>query len=279
MRLNKNIISSIATTFLLVLVVAFAYSKYSNVRASEKIILPLESHQTVTDLKPETPQQVLPTDVISDLVTRAAKALNQPGWVHVQETTVYDIDHENNGILPDGTIMPLSYTNDSWYHINGDGLVDQSVSVMVSDTGEVLQTSVFINNSLWNSSANQDTPQGPYYLGSLDYNFAADVQDVLTRLSTQPEFVNSEDYSKSGISTFAVNEKLDTPSLTVDYKVPVYAVSTVATFDNETGFLTDLKRVMKFEDESERTYFHITLKIETGTEPPKDVLALIEERK
>jgi hypothetical protein len=279
MKLNIKIISSIATTLLIAFVVTFAYLKYSNVRASEKNILPLDSRQSITNVKPEATQQVLPTDVISDLVNKSAKTINQPGWVHVQETTVYDIDQENNGILPDGKIVPLSYVNDSWYHINSNGLVDQSLSAMKSDTGEILQTTIFTNNSLWSSSANQDTPQGPYYLGSLDYNFAADVQDVLSRLSTQPEFVNSKDSADSGISTFVVNEKYDTPLLTVDYKIPVYSVSTIASFDNTTGFLVELKRVMKFEDGSERAYFHIVLKIETGTEPPKDVLTLIEERK
>ncbi len=279
MRFNKNIIFSIATTLTIVLVVAMAYVKYSNARASEGVLLPLESHRTVTGLDLEAFQQASPIDVIAEFINRAAKTLNQPGWVHVQETTVYDIDRENNGILPDGTVVPLSYIVDSWYHVNDDGLVDQSVSIMVSYEGEALQTSVFANNSLWNSSTGQETAQGPYYLGSLDYHFAADVQEILARSSIYPEFVNSEDYLRSGISIFTIEEELNPPLLTVDYTAPVYAVRTVATFENATGFLTDLKRIMRFGDGSERTYFHIMLKIETGSEPPRDVLTLIEERK
>jgi len=279
MKLNIKTVSSVATTLLIALVVVVAYSKHSDVRASEKNILPLDSSRSNIEAKPEATQQVSPTDAISDFVNRSAKRINQPGWVHVQETTVYDIDQENNGVLPDGKVIPLSYINDSWYHINNDGLVDQSVSMMKSDTGETLQTTVFTNNVSWSSSANEDTAQGPYYLGSLDYHFAADVQDVLSRLSVQPEFVNAKDSIISGISTFAVNEKLDPPLLTVDYKMPVYLVSTIANFENTTGFLTELNRVMKFEDGSERTYFHITLKIDTGIEPPKEIITLIEEGK
>jgi hypothetical protein len=36
---------------------------------------------------------------------------------------------------------------------------------------------------------------------------------------------------------------------------------------------------MRFENGSERNYFHVTMKTETGIEPPKDILALIEQRK
>lgn len=279
MKLNIKTVSSVATTLLIALVVVVAYSKHSDVRASEKNILPLDSSRSNVEAKSEVTQQVLPTDAISDLVKKSAKTINQPGWIHVQETTVYDIDQENNGVLPDGKVIPLSYINDSWYHINNDGLVDQSVSMMKSDTEETLQTTVFTNNVSWSSSANEDTAQGPYYLGSLDYHFAADVQDVLSRLSVQPEFVNAKDSINSGISTFTVNEKLAPPLLTVDYKMPVSLVSTTASFDNTTGFLVELKRVMQFKDGSERAYFHITLKIDTGLEPPKEIVTLIEERK
>jgi len=279
MKLNIKTISSVTTVLLIALVVAFAYSKYSDVRASEKNILPLDSSRLNAEEESEANQQALPIDSISNLINKSAKTINQSGWVHVEETTVYDIDQENNGILPDGKMIPLSYINDSWYHINDEGLVDQSVSMMKSDTGEILQTTIFSNNVSWSSSANEDTAQGPFYLGALDYNFAADVQDILSRQSVQPEFVNEKESIKSGISTFAVNEKLDPALLTVDYKMPVYSVSTFASFDNTTGFLTELNRVMKFEDGSERTYFHITLKIDTGLEPPKEIVTLIEERK
>lgn len=279
MKLNIKTVSGIVITLLIALVVVVAYSKHSDVMASEKNLLPLDSSRSNVEARPEATKQVLPTDAISDLVNKSAKTINQPGWIHVQDTTVYDIDQKNNGILPDGTVIPLLYINDSWYHINNEGLVDQSVSMMKSDTGETLQTTVFANNVSWSSSANENTAQGPYYLGSLDYHFAADVQDVLSRLSVQPEFVNAKDSTNSGISIFAVNEKLDPPLLTVDYKTLVYSVSTIANFENATGFLTELNRVMKFEDGSERTYFHITMKIETGIEPPKEIITLIEERK
>jgi hypothetical protein len=115
MKLRTRTNFNIATTLLIVLVAVFGYLKYSDARANELMILPLDSSNSSTSLKPT--QQITPSNVISGFVNKSSKTINQPGWVHVVETTTYDIDQENNGVLPDGTVIPLSYINDSWFHI------------------------------------------------------------------------------------------------------------------------------------------------------------------
>jgi hypothetical protein len=255
----------------------FSVSCSSYVKENTENTQPITSSQSNENLSSAATQtpEAISNYSVSDFINKSEKLINQPGWIHVQETTSYDIDQENNGVLPDGQVIPLSYITDTWYHINSDGLVEESVSIMKSNDGaKTLQTSIFTDNKSWSSSDNQEMPQKPYSLGALDHNFFADVQDISKRLSIQPEQEVSEN-----ISTFAITEKLDQPLLTVDYKMPVYSISTFASFDSTTGLLVEIKRIMRFENGSERNYFHVTMKTETGIEPPKDILALIEQRK
>lgn len=279
MKLKTRTIFDIATTLLIILVAVIGYLKYSDARANNEMILPLDSSSSSANLKQT--QQITPINIISDLVKKSSKSLNQPGWVHVEETTTYDIDQQNNGILPDGTVIPLSYITDAWFHINKDGLVDQSASIMKSMDEEAIQISTF-TNSVQRNSSSQYSPQGqnPYFLGPLDYNFAATVQEITLRKGSQPEFINANDSTRSGISTFAITDKLAAPLLTVDYEKPVVSYTTIASYDNSTGFLVEIKVIAKFEDGSERTFYNTTSKIENGVSaPPNDILMLIEERK
>jgi hypothetical protein len=152
---------------------------------------------------------------------------------------------------------------------------------MKSKDEQIIQKSTFTNNVLWNSSS-QDALQnhGPYFLGPLDYNFAATVQEMTSRKGLQPEFINANDSTSSGISTFAITDKLDAPLLTVDYKKPVVSYTTIASFDNSTGFLVELKVIAIFEDGTERTFYNTVSRIEKGVAaPPNDILTLLEERK
>ncbi|MGC1379321.1 MAG: hypothetical protein WA821_24025 [Anaerolineales bacterium] len=286
MKLNLKMIAGVATTLIIVFAIVIAYSKYSDARASEKIVLPFDSSRpnpsatlSIIDAQPQATQQILPGDVVSSLINKAAKTINQPGWVHIREIEVDDVDRENNGVLPSGKVLALSSVTDTWYHINSDGLVYESVSIEKSDSGETIQTGIFTNNSAWSSADNETSSSAPFDLGSLDGGFAANAQDVLKRSSVQPEFLNARDSIRAGVSTFVTTEKQNPPLSTDDYKKPVYSISMIVTFDNVTGFLIESKEIMKFGDNSERTFYRVTQKIDIGAKPPAEILALIAARR
>lgn len=255
------------------LVIGIAYSNYSVVNAGDEVILPFDVQVEKNDTI--NAAQVSPSDVIVELTNKAAQKINQSGWIHIIETSLYDIDPGNNGILDNGITIPLSYTVESWHYVNDDGLVADSFSIMKSKDGETIQTSIFTKNKTWNSTSNQDTPQGPFYLGALDYGFTIEMKDYISRFGTQPEMTKLSD---SNLISFTITDKLEKPLETVDYKMLVNAVTTIATFDMETGFLTKTKRLMTFEDGSERLYYQISQKIELNVTPPEEVIKLISER-
>jgi len=265
--------SPILTIIMIVSVLVLAYVQFYTVNASEKIHF---SYNNVTNGKSALGNTILPQDMLDRLNQKAIELTSRPGWVYTKETTVYDIDRENNGVLPNGQPIPLSHTIESWFHINADGLVFESVSIMWAENGDIVQVSAFANGSAWNSTTSEILHQEPFYLGLLDYGFTRDMQDYTERLKVQPDLFNVVLEGKELI-VFTLNERHDMPVNALDYNEPVYGVRTSAYFDEESGLLVETERIMIFEDGTERKYFNIALEVRLDVLPQDETLKYLEE--
>jgi hypothetical protein len=214
---------------------------------------------------------VSPTDLNSLLTKKAEAIAKTPGWLHVTENIVYDIDKENTGVLPNGTVLPLEQISETWYHVNEQGKVYQYVNTSTTTEGQTIQVSVFMDNVIVNLTTNYVVAMNPYSLGALDYRFSNEMQDYMTRIGKTPA-LRITDVDGRQAAIFTIEETLDPPTTTDNYTEPVHGVRTVAYFDMDTGLLFQLERYRIFKDGSERTYYRTDITVEPNATPPQDIL-------
>jgi len=210
------------------------------------------------------------TQLLTGLNAKAKTLINQPGWVHVIEEIVYDTDKENRGTLSNGQTVPLVQTVDIWYHINEGKLVYQFVWTMSSQDGQTVETIVFMNNLIYNLTTNISNSLNPYSLKSLDYQFAAEMDDFINNSGNHPVVTTSEVDGKT-VTVFTLNEQLDSPRIDEDYTQPINAIGSIAYFDSESGLILKLERIVTLADGSKRMFYIDNITIETGVQPPLDI--------
>ncbi len=208
-------------------------------------------------------------DLLAGLIVKAKQVVNQPGWVHVTENIVYDTDKANRGTLSNGQTVPLVQQVDIWYHINDSKLVYQYVWIMSAQNGDAVETSVFLNNLLYNLTTNVSNPLNPYTL-ALDYQFA-DEMDYFISNSGHPVVTTAQVNGKTA-TVFTLDQQLATPRTTEDYTQTITAIGSIASFDSESGMLLKLERTVTLADGSKRIFFTDNVTIETGVEPTDEVL-------
>jgi hypothetical protein len=207
--------------------------------------------------------------LLAGLTAKARTLVNQPGWVHVTEKIVYDTDKQDRGTLSNGTTIPLVQTVDIWYHINAEKLVYQYVWIMSSQDGQTIETTVFLNNLLYNLTTNVSNPLNPYSL-TLDYQFADEMDYFISNNGNHPVVTATEVNGKTA-TVFTLDEQLASPRTTEDYTQTINAIGSIAYFDAESGSLLILERTVTLADGSKRTFFTDNITIETGVQPPLDV--------
>jgi hypothetical protein len=142
---------------------------------------------------------------------------------------------------------------------------------MNSQDGETIEVTVFLNNLLYNLTTNVSNPQNPYSIGSLDYQFA-DEMDYFISSSGNHSVVRTVELNGKTATVFTLDEKLASPSTTADYTQPINAIGRIETFNTETGFLLKIVRTVTLADDTKRTFYADDITIETGVQPPQDVL-------
>jgi hypothetical protein len=207
--------------------------------------------------------------LLLDLTAKGRLTVNQPGWVHVIESIVYDTDSTDRGKLPSGLAIPLVQTIDIWYHINTDKRVYQYVWTMSAQDGTEIQKIVFRNNLMYNLTTNISEALNPYPL-SLDFQFANELDNFISNSNNHP-VVTTAEINGITATVFTINEQLDTPRTTTDFTQPITSAGSIAYFDPDTGFLLRLLRTVVLADGSKRTYYTDNITIEPGIQPPQDI--------
>lgn len=212
----------------------------------------------------------------SALYKKAVAITNQPGWIHVKDTVIGDSDQENNGVLPDGTVIPKSYTDESWFHINTGGLVFESLTTMFTLDGKKVQTSILHDNNYWNTATDKSTPQSPYSLGSFSGDFSSILNNYISRTNKSP-LINTIDMNGRSVILFSIDDPQKVPLTPPDFKQPVTSVKTNAYFDNDTGFMIQRDEIMTLTDGTVRTLYTVTTDVEIGSRPPEKIISQIQK--
>jgi len=219
---------------------------------------------------------VSPADqLLQELNARATKDIKSV-WLHIQEKKTFDTDTQNNGILPNGVAIPNEQINDTWYHVNDQGLVIESVSIMRTADGQIVQVGVSSNGTGWNSATDETGPQEQFKIEGLDSNFLNDLK-WLEKFGDTAEITNVVLPNSNPGVQIVIATTYDTPVKTVDYSKVSTRAETRAVFDSSTGYLVSKDIVFWFEDGSRRIFSQ--LKQEITIEPPTDeVLNYLAEK-
>jgi hypothetical protein len=207
--------------------------------------------------------------LMAELNIKGRSLYNQPGWVHVIQRIVYDTDKEDRGTMPNGQVIPLVQTIEIWYHINDGKKVYEFVWSLSSQDGEIVDRTVFRNNTVIDLVTNTSNAQNPYSL-TLDYQFADEMDNFITNSGEHPEVKTAELNGKT-VTVFTLDKKLDTPRISEDFTQPITTSGTVVYFDSETGLLLKLERTVTLADGSKRTFYTDNMTIEPGVQPPLDI--------
>jgi hypothetical protein len=211
---------------------------------------------------------------LETLNTTARELINQPGWVHLVEHIVYDIDKPDRGSMSNGTVVPLEQTVNIWYHINDLKQVYQYVWEMTTLEGEPVETIVYLNNLMYNLTTNVSETLNPYNLGALDYKFSSELEYFIANNKTSPK-VESGELDGVPVRIFTLEKKLDEATSSNDFSQPITHIGTIATFDSQTGLLLRLERTVTLEDGSKRTFYTDRINIEIGVLPPDNILLYV----
>lgn len=274
--MNYKKLAVVLTIVVVAAVGLIALLSYNPAVASEKS-RPPEADVPILDSAEESGNTVSLQEQLAILSQKATALTSQSGWVFVRLITISDTDRPNNGILPDGNVIPSSNVVESWYHVNEDGLVYESVSTMFTLDGQVVQTGVFAGSSSWNSATDEKSYQAPYFLGDMS-DLASRAQEMIDRTGQMPEMTVTEADGRK-IYTFTVYYKPDEPINGSDFDQAVTEMITIVSLDGDTGLPIQYDQIMVLEDGAERAFYRTSIKIQIGATPPDSIVKLIEQRK
>ncbi len=274
--MNYKKLVIVFTVIVVAVIGLFVLLSFNSVTASERTHPPEVAAPGESDIE-SADSSLSPQEQLAILSQRAVALTSQPGWVFVRLITISDTDHPNNGILPDGNIIPSSNVVESWYHVNEDGLVYEDVGTMFTLDGEVVQTGVFAGSSSWNSATDEKSYMAPYFLGEMS-DLASRAQEMIDRTGQMPDMVVTETDGKK-IYTFTVHYKPDEPIYGSDFDQAVTEIITIVSLDDDTGLPIQYDQIMVLEDGTERAFYRTSIEIQIGATPPEGVVNLIEERK
>ncbi len=221
---------------------------------------------------PENTTTQSPEEILQSLNGIAAKRLS-PGWVHIHTEIVSDNDAGNHGVLPNGAAIPLHQVNDFWVLVNEDKLVTESVSIMRSADGEIVQVGTYLNGISNNSVIDDPVSQEPSSI-SFDRNFLSDLRRFQEHgeIVTFREFVDEDGKTKIEFSSSSIFE---VPIKMVDYDQSLISMETHVVFDKENGVLLSKETIAHLEDGTERIVQKLTQEI-TFDPPDAEALAFLK---
>lgn len=213
--------------------------------------------------------QPTPLEELQALVAKGALPTNKAGWIYIKSTTDYDSDLPNNGTLSNGQAIPNHFTSEDWLHLDDQQQVFESVSIMRSLDGQIIQVGVFSNGTVWNSATGESYPLTPWKLGLLDNGFSKEVQRHIG--ITTLEKANTQ-LNGLPLTLFVMRETYNKPTQSADFKQPSLSSEQRAYFDPVTGQLRLSEMVVNLADGTERVFSRGSTDIQFDALPPAEVL-------
>lgn len=222
--------------------------------------------------------QASPVEVLQGL-NRTALATLRTGWIHLREEKHFFTETEDNGVLPNQAAIPNHQIIDTWFNIGHDNHILQTISIMRTIDGQIVQVGVISNGKAWNSATNEVQTADLFELEGFDSNLLRDIQ----RLQGSGADVEISDKQTpdghEGIQVI-IRDVFDAPMKYDVFSRPIIAAETHALFSKETGYLIQKEIVFTFDDDSQQIFSQVIqeIKFEQPTEDVLGYLVQIEGR-
>ena len=231
------------------------------------------------------PQMVEPTEEVIPSIPDPATLLNkmvhdfeeqtftQSGWLHYK--CAYKSDLENENVLPDGSLMPNEYVWESWYLVNENGYVTESVTSFLDTEGNIIQQFIFTNGTEYNLTFNNsyDTQSEQFKL-SLEFNLAKMMLDEYDRGLTLSASV--DDIDGRSVIRFSSGHRYDVLNYISESSQPVQRTNKELILDRTSGQLLESKTFFILEDGTEELSQHQYDCTIDWVELPEELEQLIE---
>ncbi len=225
---------------------------------------------------PSKQQAPLSAAALLDTFRRRATETLHAGWLHIHEEKQFP-PGTDNGILPNGKRIPASQINDTWVHLDGKGNVIESVFIMRSADGDIVQVGVRgRGGQTWNSATGESGVWEPAPFEPYDYGLVRDVQVAEERGAQVSVRTNSKSLNGSPGTEILVSETFIEPLSTVDSEQPLTGVTTRAVFDPQTGYLLLREVIFTKQDGSSEAFPRSTFAY-AYDEPPAEVLTYLKQ--
>lgn len=170
--------------------------------------------------------------------------------------------------------MPSSYTEDAWYFLNKQGLVEKSVVTLKDETGNILQQTVFTGDTETNLTFGDKMENLTPFELRLDRGILQYLIDAETlKISVKNQDVKYKDKPNK---EFSFTEAYEQP-VQFNEKDLVKGASVSALFSNESGELTLYRKIWKYNNGEEALFEECELLLtELASDVPSDILGILE---
>ncbi len=215
-----------------------------------------------------------PEEVLQSLNMKVAENL-KPGWVHVHTEIVSDTDMGNNGVLPNGVAIPLHQINDAWYLLNEENLVVESVFIMQTTNGDIVQVGTYKNGVGNNSVIDDPVSEQPSPL-ILDGGLSRAITHMRERgeVFTFREFVDANGVTKV---EFNSSVTFEIPIKSANYNQRTISNRSHIVFNKETGVMVLKEIIVYLENGTERVFQKLTQEV-TQEAPTDEAMEFLNER-
>ena len=199
----------------------------------------------------------------------------QTGWLHYKYT--YESDLENGIVFPDDSIMPKEYVWESWYLVNEEGIVIESVTSLIDLEGSIIQQAVFANGTEYNLTFNINHTNLEDYPLLLDLGVARMMlQGYENGLPLSSE---TDEIDGRAVIRFILNQQYDDLNYISGSSQPVQAANMELVLDQNSGEILESKTVFILEDNTQellQRQYDFTIE---WAELPQELGQLIEDVK
>jgi hypothetical protein len=199
--------------------------------------------------------------------------LGSSGWLHV--VTRHDREKDQASSLPSGQIIPDDYIMESWYFLNGEGLVSELVTLMTDLEGNVIQVSTFSNGIWKNLTMDEEWTGLPFEL-KLDFGLSKDIaRSSQTNVSTAHY---TSELDGTPVDVYSVEDHFDEPVHMNGYNAMIMGGARKGYFDSNSGALLTFERTLTAEDGTIYVVEQASyLTLEHVDTPPDPILEYLDE--
>ncbi|NUM46865.1 MAG: LysM peptidoglycan-binding domain-containing protein [Anaerolineales bacterium] len=230
--------------------------------ATPAITQTISSEELITEVPIPSSQYLFDDPLKSFISHQESSLLFGPGWLHLKTQI-----HDPRAQLPNGVLIAEEFIQENWYLLNEQSQVIQSISIMTTLDGEIIQVVVITNGLTHNLTFGTSGVSDPF-TPDLFYGFVNLINDLMVS-PVEPNPANKF------IFTELYNE-----NKTVGYKFVLHTeeVEWQAILDSDTGKLTSLNEYHFSGDPLRKDLFSsYTPEIqERVDQPPADILAYLD---